>query len=66
MFYRYIGVELLLTESGGFSSSSIMPVIGLGGFGGGVRGLGSEVLFSWYLACRHIGTVLVNRNWVVV
>ena len=46
MFYRYISVEFLLIELGGFSSSSIILVIGLGSFGGGVRGLGSEALFS--------------------
>jgi hypothetical protein len=46
VFYRHIGIELLLIELGGFSGSSIMPVINLGGFGGRVRGLGSEALLS--------------------
>jgi hypothetical protein len=39
-------VELLLTGSGGFSGSSIIPVTGLGGFSGRVRGLGSKALLS--------------------
>ena len=46
MFYRYIGMEFLLTGLGGFSGSSMMLVTGLGSFGGGVRGLGSEALPS--------------------
>ena len=46
VFYRYISVEFLLTGSGGFSGSSIIPVTVLNSFGGGVKNLGSEALLS--------------------
>ena len=46
IFYKYIGAELLLIGLGGFSGSSIIPVIGLGSFSSRVRGLGNKALFS--------------------
>ena len=46
IFHRHISAEFLLTGSGGFSGSSIMPATSLGSFSGGVRGLGSEALLN--------------------
>jgi hypothetical protein len=39
-------MELLLIGLSGFSGSNIMPVTGLGGFSGKVRGLGNKALPS--------------------